>query len=284
LKNLPVELDKTYEDAMERIQKQPEEESKLAMRLLLWITHTLRPLKVGEIQHAMAVMDFEPDQTLLNQEDLPDEALLITVCGGIAAIDHESRVLRLVHYTTQEYFEKHRAETFPDAQLNISRSCIRYLSIKSFMEGPCSTDTEMENRIETYELLDYASHNWGNHAREVTGNTIEELQQCALGFLGNSRKVSSAAQVMLLPEYRYRGYSQGMPLNLSGTHLCAYFGLWSIMSRLLEKEADLESKDSYGQTPLLWAAENGHKAVVKLLLEKGAEVESKDRNDQTPLL
>ena len=50
------------------------------------------------------------------------------------------------------------------------------------------------------------------------------------------------------------------------------------MKLLLEKGADLESKDrEYSRTPLSWAAENGHEAVVKLLLEKGADLESKDR-------
>jgi ankyrin repeat protein len=40
---------------------------------------------------------------------------------------------------------------------------------------------------------------------------------------------------------------------------------------ILEKGAELESKDDkYRRTPLSWAAENGHEAVVKLLLEKGA--------------
>jgi ankyrin repeat protein len=36
---------------------------------------------------------------------------------------------------------------------------------------------------------------------------------------------------------------------------------------------------------LLWAAEKGHEAIVKLLLEKGADVEAKDREyGLTPLL
>jgi ankyrin repeat protein len=54
--------------------------------------------------------------------------------------------------------------------------------------------------------------------------------------------------------------------------------------KLLEKGAELDSKDNiYGRTPLSWAAESGHEAVVKLLLEKGAELDSKDIGAQTPL-
>ena len=55
------------------------------------------------------------------------------------------------------------------------------------------------------------------------------------------------------------------------------------MKLLLEKGAELETKDKYGQTPLSWAAGNGHEAVVKLLLEKGAELETKAKYGRTPL-
>lgn len=41
------------------------------------------------------------------------------------------------------------------------------------------------------------------------------------------------------------------------------------MKLLLKKEVNLNSKDTkYRQTPLLWAAENGHDSVVKLLLKE----------------
>ena len=36
----------------------------------------------------------------------------------------------------------------------------------------------------------------------------------------------------------------------------------------------MESKSRSGRTPLLWAVEKGHEAVIKLLLEKGADVKS----------
>jgi ankyrin repeat protein len=43
---------------------------------------------------------------------------------------------------------------------------------------------------------------------------------------------------------------------------------------LLEKGADVESKNDFGQTPLLLAAWNGHKAAVKPLFEKITPLEA----------
>ena len=45
----------------------------------------------------------------------------------------------------------------------------------------------------------------------------------------------------------------------------------AIVKLLVEKGAELESKDNNGQTPLLCAARWGCEGVVKLLVEKGAE-------------
>jgi ankyrin repeat domain-containing protein 50 len=53
----------------------------------------------------------------------------------------------------------------------------------------------------------------------------------------------------------------------------------------VDLQNEVNSKDNeYSQTPLSWAAEKGHEAVVKLLLATGkADVDSKDRDGQTPL-
>ena len=37
------------------------------------------------------------------------------------------------------------------------------------------------------------------------------------------------------------------------------------MQLLLDEGADIESRDDSGQTPLSWAAEGGHEAIIKLL-------------------
>lgn len=50
-------------------------------------------------------------------------------------------------------------------------------------------------------------------------------------------------------------------------------------------QVDADSKDTfYDQTPLLWAARNGHDGVVKMLLETSkVDADSKDKYGQTPL-
>jgi ankyrin repeat protein len=49
-------------------------------------------------------------------------------------------------------------------------------------------------------------------------------------------------------------------------------------------DVDVDSKDNGGRTPLSWAAENRHEAIVRLLVERDTvEANSKDMNGRTPL-
>ena len=56
------------------------------------------------------------------------------------------------------------------------------------------------------------------------------------------------------------------------------------MKLLLEKGADLETKDNIWSDAAVVGCREGHEAVVKLLLDKGAELEAKDdKYGRTPL-
>jgi hypothetical protein len=51
----------------------------------------------------------------------------------------------------------------------------------------------------------------------------------------------------------------------------------------IEKGADVKTQSNYGRTPLHWASNNGHEAIVSLLLENGADVNAQTKDGFTPL-
>jgi serine/threonine-protein phosphatase 6 regulatory ankyrin repeat subunit B len=53
---------------------------------------------------------------------------------------------------------------------------------------------------------------------------------------------------------------------------------------LLAKGVDVNTKNKYGVTALMLAAESGHTEIVQLLLANGAAVNDKDIHSKTPLM
>ena len=118
-------LDRAYMQAMERIGFQAQEHRGLANQVLSWITCAKRRLTCSELQHAIA---FEADETRdLDRENVTDIELIVSVCAGLVIVEEESDIIRLVHYTTQEYFERTWERWFPNAHANIARACATYL-------------------------------------------------------------------------------------------------------------------------------------------------------------
>ena len=72
------------------------------------------------------------------------------------------------------------------------------------------------------------------------------------------------------------------PEQFCGVHLVAYFDLNDIAVRLLQKK-DPDTKDSFGRTPLSYAAEQGNARLVELLLSYNVDINSKCRREWTPL-
>jgi hypothetical protein len=281
LANLPESLDKTYDEVLERIRSQDTEDVDLAMRVLSWITHAFRPLTIQELQHALAVTS---DDTELDEDALTDVELLISVCAGIVTIDQESNVIRLVHYTTQEYFARVRKERFPDGHFEIASTCIAYLSFDAFSEGPCPSGDALDIRFEKHSLLPYAAVYWGDHARE---SPEQKFAESILSFLGDEHRVSSLVQAMYVarnrPDCTYY-YSKSFLKHLSAVHFAADYGLGETVRRLLENEHNADSKDDNGRTPLSWAAGGGRETVVQLLVDRAdVDADSKDNQGHTPL-
>ena len=261
-------LNDAYSEALERIKGQRTSHSKLAKSVLTWITFAKRPLTTAELCCALAV---EPGESELDPENKPDVDDIVSVYAGLVVVDQESAIICLVHYTTQEYFERVSSRLNPDGQLEITETCLTYLPFSVFEGGRCATDEEFEERLSQHELLDYAAKHCGEHTRSVDAKVVHLV--CAL--VTQSGKFSCAAQVLFVPGYKYRGYSASDP-TITGLHWIARFGLCSATKEFLRRKEDetcaVNAMDSDGEGSLMYTVKHGHCAIAKLLLDKSANV------------
>jgi hypothetical protein len=222
----------------------------------------------------------------LDQDNIPDIGTIVSVCAGLVTVDGESNIIRLVHLTTQRYLVRTREKWGPTAQHKIASTCLTYLSFNAFKSGSCPSDKEFESRLKQNAFLDYAARYWGEHARTVQ----EQVFEVASFFLQDGNLVSCAVQTMSMSKYKYSGYSQYFLRQTTGLHLTVRFELLYLSERLLSQPSgnigiSADSKDEGGRTPLSYAAEKGHEAVVKLLVKRGdVKADSKDKNGRTPLM
>lgn len=273
LKSLPTgtnAYDSAYADAMKRVEGQVADQREMAKQILSWITCSRTRLKTHELQHALAV---EIGEEYLDEDNIPEIEDMISVCAGLVTVDKQSNIIKLVHYTTQEYFERNWISHFPNAHHDIANICITYLSFQCFEAGSCPSDEEFEMRLYRYPLYRYSAANWAYHCR--LQKTDMEL---ALNLVKSRAKIEACIQGAMTIRL-----SRRVPKQMKGLHFAAYYGLVSLVQKLIENDTQVDVKDSWGRSPLSWAAENGYHEVVKLLLEKGANAEFKDRNLRTPL-
>jgi ankyrin repeat protein len=313
------QLTNAYDQTMARIMGQEQGFRDLAKEVLMWITCAEEPLATVTLQHALAV---EKNATKLSEDNFTDVSVIVSVCGGLVTVNEQNGIVRLVHYTAQEYFEHAQEIWFPDAQSDITQACVTYLSFSAFVSRACSTPLEIHIKrlLRTYPLYRYAVCNWGNHARKSS-----RLDGVVKEFLGCEAKIHATSQALLVAKTDNRAMTQslcGLSLGptwtaagLHGLHLAATFGLHEAVTLLLHlnlnardyfgrtpltiaaeagqtvfvkvlldtRQAEVDSKDSFDRTPLSWAAQGGHNATVKLLLVNQAEVNSEDRSGRTPL-
>ena len=320
LKSLPKgteALEATYKKTFEMIETQPKEHRDLAKNVLSWITYAKRPLTFSELRYALAV---EIGESEIDEENLPDVEDIISVCTGLLTFDR-GHVIRLVHYTTQQYLEQIRLTWIPNAQAYIATICMTYISFETFASSSCNSDRDIEFLIRNNLFLDYAAHYWGFHAREAMSETVKLL---AMSFLDTKSKANFSCRVLLLDgnntvdrilfnesmdwrnEEAYVAYlmiyfgleelllilfKKGHILDLENTKgaipisWVAAMGNEAVLKILIEQyEVKPDSEDKWGRTPLAYAVKNGHEAVVKYLVERAdVEVDQKNSAGRTPL-
>lgn len=173
--------ERLYADTMKRIQDKDTHD--IAVLALSWVAWARWPLTLQQVQHALVISE---GREALDVDNTTDEEAMLSACKGLVVVGGETKILRLIHYTTREYLESARHNLFPTTEGDILRVCQDLLSSSTFSH---SRGQEYESyddkftlpihRDAKFLLYHYAANNWGYHAHNC-GAILEER---IVGFL-----------------------------------------------------------------------------------------------------
>jgi ankyrin repeat protein len=210
----------------------------------------------------------------LDEDNIPQVDDIVSFCAGLVTVDEESNIIRLVHYTTQEYLERKKSDWFPNAESSIAQTCIVYLSFTIYRE--CCLYCPKPEDLPFHDFYKYASLYWGDHARIIG----RKLNKVVLKFLMSGTKASNACFAMfqrlrLRPPYIDSQWEYDYDhLSMSGLHLAVHFVLDEAINLLLKNGCDINGVKGAIVTPLLLAIHIGHIGIAEMLLDNGATTSS----------
>ncbi|KAJ7019611.1 ankyrin repeat-containing domain protein [Mycena alexandri] len=294
LEEPPRDLYDSYAVVMQQIEAQNEDNRKTAHSTLIWVVNAKRPLTVSELTVALAI---KPGAKSLNEDYLLDIETVLAVCAGLVIVDKESSVVRLVHYTTQEYLDSIQAQLFPDAQTEITCTLLTFLNFDGYPDSSW-TSLQMKDLPSLVEYSQYClAHATGRgevHLRKILLEFLRGAfpwKKTLAGKVYSQKKwnsmpwnypawplqpsvlwISAAANLVdtakfLLDQAPFQPDSEHPEIIVA-----SYYGHTEIVGILLEKGADVNAAGGFNGNSLQAAAAQGHIEIVGILLEKGANV------------
>ena len=266
-----------YSATLGRIKGQGGEGSRVGIAALMWISHSGRPLKVDELCHALGVEIGSAD---LHDDNVSSITTLLGFCKGLVAVDKEALVVRLIHFTLQEYLQAY-PEHFNRPHAAMAETCLSYLN-SSQVKALSPNFSPNDPHLQDTPFLEYSSVYWAVHAKRDLSDCAKQL---ALRLFNNYSNHISLKILFKKERVNYFKFYSNKPLVFSGLHYESIFGIDEIVTCLVAVDGcNINPIDCTSSTPLMWAASNGHVGVVNILLGRdGVNSNSLDQRGQTPL-
>ncbi|KAG4439950.1 hypothetical protein IFR05_004576 [Cadophora sp. M221] len=269
-----------------------------ASQLLQWICLAERPLSITELRFALACNEGSsiPDlKGCENSRDFVDsdermKRLTKSLSGGLAEV--RGSTVQLFHQTVKDFLRnqglrsllKPTVDGLSNEQVigvcedNLARSCLAYLSFQEMLERATEAPENMENQ---FAFLQYATKYWILHSEraERHGTTqeyiVEKLESHPVIFDVWKTLYHSVYQ----KDWRTRPHKDAGLIFVA-----ASFNLQTVVYFLLQRNSSLvASTDESGDTPLHYAAREGHEQMVWMLVDFHADIEATNRWMSTPL-
>lgn len=310
MRELPPDLDQTYDNILNSVQIDDRELLRKALQLILF---SARPMHMREVAEAViikpGISEIDEDDRLQRPEDLLD------IGKSLFAQDHTlhpmAHFLELSHYSVKEYLLSERIKKGPaaafaidevHAELNNATSLLTYLGLETFEERWQAFDAgiresagkevlepkvefltqDHEQRLEEYPLLSYAAQNcFRHHCRaESVQVAVSSIVRDLFSAPNSGRFQNMTYTCVYNPLDPMASYERMFRYSLIG--VAAHFNLLIIVQDLLAAGTPtdyLPYKPRWiepyleGQTALYRAADFGHENICRILIDAGANAQ-----------
>lgn len=286
---------------MQRIEGQVVDQADLAKQTLAFLSCARTRLRARDLQEALGV---EVGETQLDPENFSDLEDIVAACLGLVTVELDSGIIRLVHYTTQEYLARTQQRWFPRAHDMIIDICATYLAFDEFSRSSeYYVDRFGTFTLETEGLYGYAARYWSHHAKLAPAGheQVSRFLNMPLNVLvlhlncwpDQYRSVLGMKKVRLGEDV-----TTMKPFGRQGIHLAAQHGLNTPLTALLDIQESPDIVDIYPDmsirergdgpfdrvTPLLVAAKYQQKDTMEILLRYNADVNFFSEDGNSALL
>ena len=269
LENLPKDLPETFTRILQR---SGEQDKVYQRRILELVAAAFRTLTTEELREALSVV---PGITDWKSSSLINDLIsTLSCCGGLVTVDEEEQTVRLVHHSFKQFllteFKDANGGNFTMllAHSRIAHTILTYLNYGIF-------GTQLSNTVIPHMNVGSAP---SNIVREALGSS--KARNIALKLLKSRKRADfDMSRTIIDASSRYDTLSVDHHFHDYAKSFCMQHikctseqePLWmKLLLRWLSKTViNVDTVHEYSWTPIIWAAENGHEAVVKLLLDTG---------------
>jgi hypothetical protein len=276
LASLPTTVNAAYRRLLDRAT-----DKDYVFKILSWIYHANRPLSMDELREAVTI---ELGDRTLNR-NFPAPETLIQCCEGLVVWEQGGDwrdSVRLLHSTVRDFLDNE----MPDKLLPVNyipRICLTYLN---FLWEEDSTQ-----QFPSYDFAEFAAGNWQFYMKGENDQEVEIALWTLLASPTKRKCLFFAKDQTALHIFAYHGLcsvyqsllSAGEDGRLSFLEN-RIFGIERRNAAMLVAEMDKTSeKDSRGNTPLHYAAEQGNAEFMELLVSNGADVKALNNSRRSAL-
>ncbi|MCJ1246834.1 hypothetical protein MMC30_004043 [Trapelia coarctata] len=298
LASLPKTLDDTYARILQNID---EDYKEYVVKILQWLAFSTRLLQVKEVAEVLAVdaeadPRFDPDRRLSEPKDI------LEICSSLVSIETQTvvedvgttiriiqgEVIRLAHFSVQEYLVSERIKSGPVSQYSVSKDSANTeiaetsLAYILHLRKPPSL---IHRTVEEYPLARYAAESWSQHMRlagersAIMDTLIHEL------FIPDSIPYMNW---ITLYDHSLASTSDAQATPASAVYYAADTGCVDVVREILDGNIDVDAAGGLHGSALHLAISRRDKKLIQLLVSYGADMNAKSnvsrgRRGCTPL-